>query len=124
MVLVNETYPADCIIFRILINPSQPQYRVTGDVRVLSAHQSITPVLSFDKSLQLKPDKEELLRLQQTPSRTEGSVQDHSSQSHLEAKLDNTEHCKGPLQASVLSDNALDEAIEEAKAIQDLVSPR
>ena len=124
MVLVNETYPADCIIFRILVNPSQPHYRVTGDVRVLSVHQSVTPVLSFDKSLQLKPDKEELLQLQQTPSRTEGSVQDRSSQSHLEAKLDITEHCKDPLQASALSDNALDEAIEEAKAIQDLVSPR
>lgn len=80
-------------------------------------------MLSFDPSLQLKPDKEELLQLQQTPSRTEGSVQDHSSHSHLEAKLsDNNEHGKGSLQASKLSYNALDEAIEEAKAIQDLVS--
>ena len=82
------------------------------------------PVLSFDQSLQLKPDKEELLQLQQTPSGTEGSVQDHSSQSHLEAKLDNTEHGMGLPQAFELSYNALDEAIEEAKAIQDLVSLR
>ncbi len=125
VVLVNETYPTDCIIFRILVNPCQPQYRVTGDVGVLSAHQSLTPVLSFDPSLQLKPDKEDLLQLQQTPSRTEGSVQDHSSQNHLEAKLsDNTEHGRGPLQASELSYNALDEVIEEAKAIKDLVSLR
>ena len=122
--MVNETYPADCIIFRILVNPSQTQYRVTGDVRVLSAHQSITPVLSFDQSLELKPDKEELLQLQQTPSWTEGSVRDHSSQSHLEARLTNTEHGEGPLQASAQSYNALDGAIEEAKAVQDLVSLR
>ena len=82
-------------------------------------------MLSFDPSLQLKPDREELLQLQQTPSRTEGSVQDHSSHSHPRAKLlDNTELARGPLQASEISYNALDEAIEEAKAIQDLVSLR
>ena len=83
------------------------------------------PVLSFDPSLQLKPDRGEILQLQQTPSRTEGSVQDYSSHIHPRAKLlDNTEHAREPLQASELSYNALDEAIEEAKAIQDLVSLR
>ena len=63
--------------------------------------------------------------MQQIPSRTEGNVQDHSSQSHPEAELsDNTEHGRGPLQASEQSPNALDDVIEEAKAIQDLVSLR
>lgn len=52
-------------------------------------------------------------------------MQDHSSQGHPEAKLlDNTEHARGPLQASEPSYNALDEAIAVAKAIQDLVSFR
>ena len=82
-------------------------------------------MLSSDTSLQLKPGKEELLQLQQTPTRTEGSVQDHLSQIRPETMLlDNTEQTRGPLQASELSHNALDEAIEEARAIQDLVSSR
>ncbi|KAK3176330.1 hypothetical protein OEA41_007653 [Lepraria neglecta] len=29
-VLVNETYPSDCIIYRFLVNPNQHQYRITG----------------------------------------------------------------------------------------------
>lgn len=80
-------------------------------------------MLSLDQSLQLKPDKEEFLQLQQTPSWIEGSVQDHSDRSHPGTKLlDYNHHVRGALQASKLSYNALDEAIEEAKAIQDLVS--
>ena len=80
---------------------------------------------SLDPSLQLKPDKEEVLQLQQTPSRTEGSVQNHSNRSHPGTELlDNNDHAGSALQAFKLSYNALDEAIEEAKAIQDLVSLR
>ena len=91
----------------------------------LSAHLSPTPVISFDPSLRLKSDKEELLQVQQTPTRAEGSVQNYWSQSNLEGKLsDNTEHGRGPPQASEPSYNALDEVIEEAKAMQDLVSLR
>ena len=82
-------------------------------------------MLSFDASLQLKLNKDEIFQLQQTPSRTEGSVRGHSGQSHLEAKLsDNIEHGRGPPQAPELSYNALDEVIEEARVIQDLVSLR
>lgn len=88
-------------------------------------HQSLTSALSFDPSIQLKPDKEELFQLQQTPSRAEGNAQEHSSQSHPKAKLsNNTELGRSPLQASEQSHDALDKIIEEAKAIQDLVSLR
>ena len=77
--LVNEVYPADCLIFKALINPKQPQYRVSGHEDALIVQQSPTAAASFEASLQLKPEKGDARPPTQTPSRTEDSGQTPSS---------------------------------------------
>ena len=76
--LVNEVYPADCLIFKALVNPEQPQYRVSGHEDALIVQQSLTAA-SSEKSLQLKPEKGGTRPPTQTPSRTEESGQTPSS---------------------------------------------
>ena len=86
---------------------------------------SLTPVPSSDTSLQLKRDKGEGLKLQQTRSRTEGSERALLNQNHYGAARQPgaAEQEQGAIQLSEHPKNALDEAIEEAQAIKDLVSP-
>ena len=78
--LVNEVYPVDCLIFKALINPEQPQYRVSGHEDALIVQQSPTAAASSEASLQLKPEKGNTRLPTQTPSRSEDSGQTPSSQ--------------------------------------------
>ena len=77
--LVNEAYPSDCLIFKALVNPKQPQYRVSGHEDALIVQQSPTAAASSEASLQLKPEKGDIRPPTQTPSRTEDSGQTPSS---------------------------------------------
>lgn len=103
------------------MNPNQPYYQVKGQEVTLITRDSSNPAISSDTSLQLKPEKGN--PPPQTPSRTENSEKAPSSQlvndaiptTHLtptDTMIKLPEHTQ----------SALDEAIEEAKAIQDLVS--
>ena len=77
--LVNEVYPSDCLIFKALVNPKQPQYRVSGHEDALIVQQSPTAAASSEASLQVKPEKGDIRPPTQTPSRTEDSGQTPSS---------------------------------------------
>lgn len=119
VILVSEIYPADCIIYRFLVKPSQPQYQVTGSEPHSSLQQSPVPTASSEVSLQLKPAKGMPYPAQQTPSQTESSEKPLSS-----LHLDNA-HANANVPATVSrpsnrATDALDDAIEEAKAVQDL----
>ena len=81
--LVNEVYPADCLIFKALVNPEQPQYRVSGHEDALIVQESPTPAASSEASLQLKPEKGDTRPPTQTPSRTEDSGQTPSSRGQV-----------------------------------------
>ena len=120
--LVNEVYPADCIKFRFVVNPNQILYHVKGHQQVAKALQPLESAQSSEISLPLKLGRRELIQQAQTPSRTEESEpntlgwRDVSNQAHvgspvIEAtytKPDGTDH------------DALDEAIQEARAVKDL----
>jgi hypothetical protein len=125
MVLVNEMYISDCIIFRCLVKSSQPHYRIAGHEEALAPKPISTPALSTAPALQPKPDNGASLKLQQTPSRTEGSEGESLSQSFHGAV--NPIGASGPgggsPRHSGYAENALDEAIGEAQAVKDLVSP-
>lgn len=108
-------------MYRFLVNPRQPQYQVTGHEGMLSGKQSPTLAESSDMSLQLKPAKGLPSPARQTPSRTESSEKPlsihHFGDVHVDIKA------PAPLvRPSFAPSDALDEAIEEAKAVQDLVS--
>ena len=89
VILVNQEYPADCLMFKALINANQPQYRVSGHEDALVAQQSPMPAPSSDISLQLKPKKGDNGPTQQAPSRIEDSEQPHTSQVPEDADLAN-----------------------------------
>jgi len=103
---------------------SEPQnYRVKGHELAVTAQQSPTPPESSTTSLQLKPERTAMLPPQRTPSRTECSEQQTSEQTHDEHDMVTIDpsNCV-PLTRSAHPQNALDEAILEAKAIEYLVS--
>lgn len=75
VILVNEVYPADCLIFKALVNEHQTQYRVPGHEDALIVQQPPTSEVSSETSLQLKPEKKDCRPRQQTPSEIKGSEQ-------------------------------------------------
>ena len=120
--LVNEDYPADCIKYRFVVNPNQVLYHVKGHQQALRSYQPSTPAPSSDTSLSLKRSRREIIQQAQTPSRTEESEHDPSGQRHAseEAHVDSqiTEATHNKLNKD--DRDALDEAIEEARAVKDL----
>ena len=63
IVVVSEDYPAECISYRILLNPRQPQFHVKGcDLQASRPGSS-----SSDKSLQLKAAGKAVTRKPETP---------------------------------------------------------
>lgn len=146
VILVNEVYPTDCLIFKALINADQPEYRVPGHDDALIVQRSPTPAVPPEKSLQLKPEKGHFLPPQQTPSRTEGSEQtcwscppedaDNSRNGggeHISSDgvADDADPVEGSTPQScsthpkaLYPQSDLDKAILEAQATKDLVSIR
>ena len=119
--MVNERYPSDCIIFRYLVRPDQPQYLVAGYQQAMQAEQASASATSSAKSLPLKPDKAGPFV---TPSQTEGS-DELAAARQLELAAQKTEAERaihaGPSNTGNRKD-ALDEAILEAREVEGLVS--
>lgn len=96
VVVVNEAYPARCIDFHLLVDPTQKQYVVQGYVapasHVMSAippptNISTGPSQVSDESLQLKPPgKSVRAREPTTPSRSEETP--NSSTNHGDVQSD------------------------------------
>ena len=107
---------------RYLFNPSQRQYQLEGQQEALVPQRSSAPTTSSLGSLPLKPSK---AHPPQTPSRTEGSseiavtrvldtvAKEAAEQEKLEVKRTKARAALG---------DALDEAIEEARGLEFLVS--
>ena len=114
-----------------MINPRQTHYQVDGYREALAAERIPSTAPSSSSSLVLKPAKGELVRPLQTASRTEGSDQGSATQELLEAQVVITA-IREPVEAGTASvitggsisgpQDALDEAIEEARLVKDLVS--
>ncbi len=124
--IVNELYPAECIMFRFLIDASQSHYQVEGYKEALAAEHSVSSKApSSVGSLPLKPDKGAFVKPPQTPSRTEESITEPPASKELVLSgVSSTDHEE--VAAATISregpKDALDEAIEEAKAVKHLVS--
>lgn len=81
MIMVNDTYPIDCVQFKAILDPKQKRYRVKGHESVLEekARQKSTSQTT-STSLQLKPahsrpGKWDYVPLRVTPPRSEASTQ-------------------------------------------------
>ena len=134
MVIVNENYIPDCMIYKDLVNPDQRQYHVRGHKEALKtgnghkeSHSTEDPttVASSDRSLVLKSDPRFPARGPQTPSRTDGSEQE-SLRQHLreaEARAQKDQRRIDQQASNKRTSDALDDAIAEVITIKDLVSP-
>ncbi|MCJ1365520.1 hypothetical protein MMC16_004643 [Acarospora aff. strigata] len=123
--IVNELYPAECIMFRFLIDADQSHYQVEGYKETLAAKDSVSSAPpSSVSSLPLKHDKSAFVKPPETPSRTEESVQELPIAEHVnlilgESVTDNEGATTTGLAIHGPKD-ALDEAIEQAKALEHL----
>lgn len=107
-----------------VVPPEQAQYRVEGQP-LASTAINLVPISSSEASLQLKPDKSAHAQQPQTPSRTDGSEQESLRQHLRETEARATEQQRQVAKQAELKGHvrdALDEAIEEAKTVRDLVS--
>ena len=120
--LVNEVYPADCIKYRFVVNPNQILYHVKGHQQAIRSAQSSSSLTSPEMSLSLKPSRRELVQQAQTPSKTEGSEQGSlgpipaSNEPHVTSHITEATYTR----PDECEQDALDEAIDEARAVKDL----
>lgn len=118
VVLVNEDYPPDCIRFRFVVNPQQPQYRIAGHQDTIEVLKE-APDTPSDRSLQLKGTFDPIV----TPSRTEESVPLGISSNEGFKPADDVVHVDDSKPSSMVESacDPMSEAIEAARATQALV---
>ncbi|KAL8986939.1 MAG: hypothetical protein Q9177_003804 [Variospora cf. flavescens] len=124
MAVVNELYPSECVQYQMLVNPSQRLYQVQGFQEKLKPEKGRSFETPSIESLPLKSRKS-VAKPSQTPTRTEASDQNEVDRP---CAVDATT-CpvpEAPVSPYPRLDNrlpdALDKAIEETLAVQDLVS--
>ena len=123
MILVNDTYPLDCIDDKILFNPLQRQYQIDGQPDPNITKISSPSASSSGVSLPVKSNKARPL---QSPSRS--GVEDEATAINIihrdpkeSAANEKTSIINIEMTRTDITD-ALDAAISEAKALEHLVS--
>lgn len=132
--MVTETYPADCVSYRTMLPPSQPQYRVNGSEQAQIAMPPPTLRTSSSeatqRSLQIKAvkAKEDVVVQPRTPSRTDESSVEAFRQQVAELTQDSVavasmspekQRRKSSLDSG---SDALEAVLEQARAGGDFVS--
>ena len=110
-------------MYKFLVNPTQHRYQLEGQQRATTAHETPASTESSLKSLQLKPAKSKASP--KTPSRTEGSDETAAFRQIEILARDQALRRAEELARQPQTDrpkDALDEVIEEAKAIEGIVS--
>lgn len=132
VVVVNETYPAECLAYRCLLDPRQKSYQVQGyDELTMLQHSNMHKQPIFEEnhlpessqssttSLPLKPPgRGVLVREPQTPSITDGESIERSK-GRLIPKDDARDF--NHLHRPISYNDALEDTITKAKAIMDVV---
>jgi DNA polymerase IV len=119
VVLVNEIYLSDCMMYKYLVNPLHDRYQLDGQKS--SAIIPQTPTSSESSSLPLKNNGRKFPP--QTPSRTEGSDELAANrQLELLAQQVSSRRAEEASHAARTSrpQDALDKAIEEAAEVEGL----
>lgn len=132
IILVNETYPSECIQFRLVLNPLQLRFRVDG---ISTTEKEQSPVAEPPDSLPLKPSRREKYL---SPDRHQSSIEEPPlshlprdppnvipetipSVSNAIVKCANEAATEEMAPARTWKRDALDDMIEEAKATSHLV---
>ena len=126
--MVDETYPADCISYKLLVDPTQKQYLVKGYPEPNTAQNKMTGHENnsgtSDVSLQLKPaQKSVMTREPQTPSTATSSLPNAASTSENDHATSSARAATETVVEITPADSSiLDSAINEAKKLQHMVS--
>lgn len=114
MILVNETYPSECIRFRLVLHPSQLRFRV-NEIPITEMKKS-SEASPPSESLLLKPPRREKYR---SPERYQSSFEEPALNA---LPKDSPKIVSGTLQETGSRErDALDDTIDEAKAASHLV---
>ncbi|RAK78206.1 DNA-directed DNA polymerase IV [Aspergillus fijiensis CBS 313.89] len=132
--LVDESYPSECVKFRTVLNTAQVRFRVSG-TPVPAGDKGSSPVIepSGGDSLSIKPSRREQQQQHETQSHTElhsltteGQTAGRQATEQQTSELYTAEQvveCSNDLHTvsePVREQDALDDLIEEAKAVKDL----
>ena len=120
---MDESYPSECIKFRSILNPAQTRFRVNG-IPTPSVAKEPSPVDADEPSsagsLQLKPPKGQE---QQTPTQSDQQPSDQNTPGPIYGQQEDLTSAAQAAQEEVpfRERDALDDLIDEAKTVQDLV---
>ncbi|MCJ1461503.1 hypothetical protein MMC07_000100 [Pseudocyphellaria aurata] len=132
--VVTEQYTADCMSYQFIVNPKQRQYHVEGQLQAVSIEDPPVLAPSMKPSLPPKPDSKPVGKLDEKPDdhgssglhNISAKVGDANPPIFQKAPNDQTGERTRPVPATGVGkyndtvQDALDKAIDEAKAIQDL----
>ena len=118
---MDESYPSECIKFRSMLNPTQTRFRVNGipTPSTVKEPSPDTAELSSAESLPLKPPRGQE---QNTPTQSDQQSNDQNvpGPTHDQQIDQVTSAAQGEVPPR--ERDALDDLIDEAKTVQDLVS--
>jgi DNA polymerase IV len=125
VIAVGENYPAECIAYRAIVDPSQPKFAIKGrqsDVAPVVVPAQMSKTINLERSLSLKPAGKQT-REQITPS--QGSDESERPAAVVADVLVEVDHVPESIAdsfaaPSVESNIDLAEAIREAKAMSSL----
>lgn len=121
---MDESYPSECIKFRSILNPVQTRFRVNGIptpsvVEGPSPADAVEPSSSSAGSLPLKPSKGQE---QNTPTQSDQQSNDQDVPGPTHGQQIDQVTSFAQEEVPPRERDALDELIDEAKTVQDLVS--
>ena len=123
MAVVNEDFTADCMAYQFIVNPQQTKYYLEGQKQVMiSQKPAPVPQITESKSTRAEGDSANVSERKITALDENLRISTHPSPEFNEAEEPSSFVLKPDLvERAGASRNALDEAIEEAKAVKDLV---
>lgn len=123
MVVVNEDFTADCMAYQFIVNPQQKRYYLEGQKQIMIAQKSVpAPQIIESKPARPKGDHDHAFEKDISKLKEDSRIATRPSPKFNKAEEPGNFMLKSDhMERTRANRNALDEAIEEAKAVKDLV---
>lgn len=124
--IVTEQYTADCMSYQFVVNPNQRQYHVEGQRQAVSIKDPLVPAPSTTLPLHSKSDNKPDGNCHPCVQKSSGNEGNANPPIHQSTQTDQTGERPRPVRATGTGKcnetvrDALDEAMEEAKAAEHL----
>lgn len=123
MAVVNEDFTADCMAYQFIVNPQQTRYYLEGQKQIMTAQESVqAPQIIEPKPARAEGDNDHAFEKETSRLEEDSRIATRPSPGFNKAEeLGNFMQKSDHMKRTGANRNALDEAIEEAKAVKDLV---